>query len=161
MARKLEQEIVRAGIGFSNHACDRFDQRAGVSLTRDAARAELIRLARLKGVVTTDHPDWPGSGLHGNLAYLVLDGWILCGLAPPRPGTRHGTWTVSTLVTLHDYTWQQALDARVATIAIPRGALPLGARLRRWVPFLRGGRWATVSLLLAAAVVVALVLVLR
>jgi hypothetical protein len=111
-------------VGFSDHACEQFIKRAGLSdLSIDQARIELGDLARTGGHIERDHPAgrderWRRSGLKAFPGYLLLDGWILCGIRPPTHDA-WDEWTAITIVTLGDFTWTEALARGVTNRPCP------------------------------------------
>jgi len=116
-------------VGFSDHACEQFIKRAGLSdVSIDLARIELSDLASSAGHIERDHPAsrderWRRSGLKAFPGYLLLDGWILCGIRPPTHDA-WDEWTAIAIVTLGDFTWTEALARGVTNrpYPIPRPA---------------------------------------
>lgn len=111
-------------VGFSDHACEQFIKRAGLSgLSIDQARTELGDLARTSGQIERDHPAsrderWRRSGLKAFPGYLLLDGWVLCGIRPPTHDA-WDEWTAITIVTLGDVTWTEALARGITNRSCP------------------------------------------
>lgn len=96
-----------AEIVFSDHACEQFARRAGLTLDRAEARIWMERMRWRNSRLEVRHPGWSGAGLRSGFdRYLILDDWILCGLRT----TRHG-WIAVTTITRDDQTWQEALRA--------------------------------------------------
>jgi hypothetical protein len=85
-----------AGIGFSDHAIERFAQRAGLDTASRARVEPVIRdLLLQEGVVTTRQPRWARSQNTTEL-YLQLGDWMLFVLRPDRQ--RAGCFTAVTVV---------------------------------------------------------------
>ncbi|HEY5196520.1 MAG TPA: hypothetical protein VIJ51_05785 [Solirubrobacteraceae bacterium] len=85
-----------AGIGFTDHAIERFAQRAGLETTSRARVEPVIRdLLLQEGVVTTGQPRWARSQNTAEL-YLQLGEWMLFVLRPDRQ--RPGGFTAVTVV---------------------------------------------------------------
>jgi hypothetical protein len=111
-------------VGFSDHACEQFIRRAGLpDLSIHQARGELEDLNWGASEFHDRHPSisdkrWRGAGLKDFPCYLVLDGWILCGLRPSKAGVDE-YWTVVTVVTLGDVTWKEALARGITNRPCP------------------------------------------
>jgi hypothetical protein len=114
-----------ADVSFSDHACEQFIKRAGLpGLSIGQARAELADLALRAGHIQSDHPAraderWRTAGLKGFPGYLLLDGWILCGIRPPKDDAWVDDWTAITIVTLWDVTWTEALARGITNLPCP------------------------------------------
>jgi len=94
-------------VGFTDHAIDRFVERAGVAGPQAVCRQELSTLCASAGVVQQQRPEWSGL-LDDAPAYLVVLDWLCC---PLRPGLHGATWDATTLVCRSDATWWEAYRA--------------------------------------------------
>jgi len=92
------------------HAAEQFCHRADVFGTLEDARSQLQWMMYLRGYISDRKPRW--TGLHLDTpadAYLVIDDWIVGVLRHNDP--RHQeAWSLRTVVTRNEITFQEALD---------------------------------------------------
>lgn len=127
-----------AMIGFSDHAIERFAQRAGVTPTRRAIVEPLIHdLLLLEGMLTTSAPRWALSRNRAPL-YLQLGDWMLFIL---RPDARHPSRFVAVTVINRptDNDWVTALRRGHIGAPPPPRLHPLPSGRVDWRDWLRDG----------------------
>ncbi|MEV4421676.1 hypothetical protein AB0L40_17090 [Patulibacter sp. NPDC049589] len=122
----------RLRIGWSDHALERFCERAGVpERPRAQLEAELKRLVARDGSVVPDRPRWADSRNEADL-FVQIGGWLLVVLMRDERG-REGTYTAVTVLGREGWADWPAAHARGLTrVRPPRWARPsLVARLLR------------------------------
>lgn len=93
----------RGPVGYTEHAVERFLERAVVQGTHAHARDELRDLARAHGQIVRHAPTW--AQLKPAPCFLVVGDWLCL---PLRPSRRTCGWDATTLVCREGSTWTEA-----------------------------------------------------
>ncbi len=126
-------------VGFTDHAIQRFAQRAGLTTTHRAVVEPIIRdLLAQEGLIAHRPPHWARSKHPGDL-HLQIGQWMLL-ICRPNP-RHHGRFDAVTAVNgPADNTWTAALQrGYIATPAPTRLARPPRREHARWSVSIRIG----------------------
>lgn len=123
----------RVRIGWTDHALERFCERAGVPRrSRPELEAQLRRLVARDGSVVHDRPPWADSRNEADL-FVQIGGWLLVVLMRDERGDEHAFTAVTVLGREGWANWPAAHARGLTRVRPPRWARPpLAVRVARW-----------------------------
>lgn len=135
-ARPASLPTQRLRIGWTDHALERFCERAGVpERPRAELEAQLRRLVAADGSVVHDRPAWADSRNEADL-FVQIGGWLLVVLVRGERGRPDQYSAVTVLGREGWASWPAARARGLTRVRPPRWARPtlvarIAARLRR------------------------------
>jgi hypothetical protein len=114
---------LQRSIGFTNHALERFAQRAGIGVSSRQALEPILRdLLNQEGRVVREQPRWARSRNTAD-AYIQVGEWLL--LICRHDEMRRGAVSVVTIVNGPEgNTWRRALEMGYIATPIPQNLSP-------------------------------------